>query len=184
MEGLFAKLIEVVGKSTRYIAAIALASGILLFLPADWLGKFRVDQIVDDYRSIIGIAFIASLAFVVIDLFVRFWEWVRSKLQSMREKRNAKAEVKAFISELDNSEKFILRQFFKPPGSNTIRLLEQHPGVRGLMYKGILEYVGDFDRDRRYIQAMIAPEIRRLLSLEDLEHKANAKVKPPEVKVN
>jgi len=160
------RLIDIIQLPTRYAAWIALASVIFLFMPDTWLAKLRVDQLVDDYGSIIGLVLIGSGSLVGIN--VLHWLWNTS--QHWYEKRKLIKKVKSTISNLDRHEKAVLREFFME-GQNTVMLPLDQPVVAGLYHRGILEEAslrGRRTRGRTMFPMQLDPLIRQYLTLETL----------------
>jgi hypothetical protein len=137
MEGLVKGLIDLIRSSVKYASVVVLASGILLFVPANWLAKIRVDQFVDKYGDVIGLVFVVSGSFVLIEPL----SWLGGVLKSTYVQRKQRKVIESVISELDEREKAVLREFYIE-NKRTLVLSVEHPVVEGLISEGILEVVG------------------------------------------
>lgn len=170
MEGLVKGLIDLIRSSAKYAFVVVLASGILLFVPANWLAKIRVDRFVDNYGDVIGLVFVVSGSFVLVEPL----SWLGGVLKSTYAQRKLRKAIESVLSELDEREKAVLREFYIED-KRTLVLPVEHPVVEGLISEGILEMVGSrplvWDRGRGYhrFSVRIGSEVSRYLSPEMLD---------------
>jgi hypothetical protein len=164
MEGLVKGLIDLIRSSVKYASVVVLASGILLFVPANWLAKIRVDQFVDKYGDVIGLVFVVSGSFVLIEPL----SWLGGVLKSTYVQRKQRKVIESVISELDEREKAVLREFYIED-KRTLVLPVEHPVLEGLISEGILEVVGsqplvwDIGRGYHRFSVRIGSEVSRYL---------------------
>lgn len=169
MEGLVKGLIDLIWSSEKYASVVVLASGILLFVPANWLARIRVDRFVDNYGDVIGLVFVVSGSFVLVEPL----SWLGGVLKSTYTQRKLRKAIESVLSELDEREKAVLREFYIED-KRTLVLPVEHPVVEGLISEGILEVVGSrplvWDRGRGYrrFSVRIGSEVSRYLSPEML----------------
>jgi hypothetical protein len=120
--------------SPAFKVACFITSGILLFLN-QYLSFLYLNQIISDYKPVIGIIFVFSCVSVIVDcgfhLFEKANKYIYSELWKKR-------RIKKYIVLLNNSEMAILREFFIQ-GKDDIKLPINNPDVAGLIDKGILK---------------------------------------------
>lgn len=100
-----AQITELLKLAPRYLATIAMLTGMLLFLPASWSGFLSVHEIVQNYRPWIGLLFLGSLSLLAVDSTCR---WI----DSAKRERSHKAWAKTVVNKLQSltePEKQILR---------------------------------------------------------------------------
>ena len=131
------KALEALKLPLKYIWVIAIASGLLLFVPSRYLDKINLTTICKDYGPIIGAIFLVSSILVGVHIVVSLWNYGRNRyLRSKREKYRKQA-----LHSLDPKEKAVLREFYIQAQS-TLQLPIDQPIVAGLLAKGILGRVG------------------------------------------
>ena len=160
------KLIDWLKIPARHAAAIALGCAALLFLPDVWLEKLQVDQIVDDYGSIIGVVFIVSVGLATVNILLSLAELVMNKWTRHRFINRAIAR----LGRLDHLETAVLREFHLRR-QNTLHLPTDQPIVAGLLSLGILEVVstqGRIHRSGTLFPVRIAAELGPRLNAEML----------------
>ncbi len=120
-------------KSPRYLFAISLISGVLLFSPKYIINSLGIQLFISKYRVWIGIAFLISFGFWITDISV-----------ILLKKRKLKSKVKFKISErevrlknLTYEEKIIL-SFYIDYQTRTQRLPYSNGVVNELIYYKIL----------------------------------------------
>jgi hypothetical protein len=82
---------------TRVCAAALIVAGALLFLPGTWLASIGLDSLVAQYRPVIGITFLASVAFLLVDIGRFAWAHVTAHRQ-----QQASLDQQKLIDERDN----------------------------------------------------------------------------------
>lgn len=133
----FGKAIEILKLPLKYIWAIVIASGLLVFLPQPWLNKIHLDHLSQDYSTSIGAVFLISSVLLLVTIVVGSWNWIIGKIHS---KKWTKARLAA-IHNLDLQEKSVLREFFLQ-NQSTLSLPVDQATVAGLIEKGVLRVVG------------------------------------------
>jgi len=125
----------------KYYAIVALTTGAMLFLPSTILKRLNLDSIPAPYGSVVGVAFVVSSVF----LLVNFGSWCVKWVQ-WRIKAGERIErIRNKMSSLDGAEQAILREFFLV-GQTTIRLPLDNPVVAGLVAEGVIRQVGPTGR--------------------------------------
>ena len=135
------KVLGLFQHSTKYVLAVAVASGVFLALPTEWLAQLGLDQL-DANRGYVGIAFLLSVFLLFAEVLLRCWLLI----QTANERRKSRSEIASAISELDRSERQFLRQFLRQ-GCNTQRVACHNQTVSALMDSGILQFVDNADRE-------------------------------------
>lgn len=94
-------------KSTRYIFAISVISGILLFSPKNIVNNLGVSLFIQKYRVWVGIAFLVSCGFWIADIGVVLLKKQKSKTK-LKAKINQREEK---VKSLTHEEKEILSYY-------------------------------------------------------------------------
>jgi hypothetical protein len=124
---------ELLKLAPRYLAAIALLSGILLFLPTSWANFLGAHEIVQNFRPWIGIVFPGSISLLTVDAACR---WIDSAKSSRRHEKWVES-VEKKLQSLTEDEKQILRFYFaNQTKTNTLRINDGV--VNGLVATGII----------------------------------------------
>ena len=118
---------------TRFFAVLAIASGLLIFLPLSWLSQMSITQIREGYAPYIGAAFVLSISLLVVELGI----WFYGRNQRERQKKTAESAVQNSMLELDGAEKTVLREFFIK-STKSLRLPIDQPAVASLLNTGVL----------------------------------------------
>jgi hypothetical protein len=126
-------LIELLKLAPRYMAAIALVSGILLYFPDAFLDGLGVLAFKKSHHQWIGITFLVSLVLFVIDRSLRFSEKIRD---GNRKAEQITRQVKRLYC-LTEEEKQILR-FYIGKLTRTNYLKMDDGVVQGLVSCGII----------------------------------------------
>jgi hypothetical protein len=87
-KGLFEKVFDSFKKITPALIAVALATGLILFLPETVLGKMSLSNLQDNWKRVIGIVFIVSLALIVTIVIVGFCEYAQSNMEVKQFRKN------------------------------------------------------------------------------------------------
>ena len=128
---------------SKFVMIIFFLTGIILFVPTDFLAKVKLSTFNDSYGHWVGIGFISSTAF----LGVTFITYITTRRRTLREEREKKArkkeqyeqiekEIRTTLQRLDPVEQSILREFFIV--GSTVNLPMNNPAVVGLQDKHIL----------------------------------------------
>ncbi len=103
----FSKLIDWIKLSPKYLFAIALISGVLLFVPTNVLGKLGLIPFVAQYKSFIGVIFLFSTILFLIHPLTEVYDLVQTRITKTREVRN----LQNFLHNLTEDEKRVLRGY-------------------------------------------------------------------------
>ena len=76
--------------SQRMIFAAVIFTGLCLFTPAEMIGIIGVNELVDEYHSMIGIFFLISTSISVVNVIVYFSGFVKEKWSNFNYKRKRK----------------------------------------------------------------------------------------------
>lgn len=133
------KILEIAKLSTRIIVWIFILSGTLIFSKKEWLAYLSINNIINNYKEYIGIAFWASGILILLDIFINILERIK------RRRAKGKYLLKALnkLTSLDSEEKAVLREFILQ-GRNTILLPINHPVIFALYQDGIISIVGQY----------------------------------------
>lgn len=133
MEKILEKLFDVRKIPTKLIIVIQLSSGIILFIPKQFLTKLNLDGFLFEYGNFIGISFIVSSAFTLIS----FWSFVAHLINKYRITKKIKKQIIKDIHQLNFHEKALLREFFIN-GKYTLQLPLDNDTVVGLVNKHLI----------------------------------------------
>jgi hypothetical protein len=118
---------------TPTIAAIFVATSLLLFVPDDIAATLGMLEFRATYRAYLGVAWIGCASLLAIQSVIGVFSLGREKYRSWRVKKNAHEH----LSELTLEEKEFLRPFIRD-GKNT-RLAKIYDGApAGLVAKGLI----------------------------------------------
>jgi len=128
---------ELLKLAPRYLAAVGLFSGILLFLPDRVLNRLGVADLTQNYRTWFGVAFLVAVSMLVIHWVIEFVNsyWQKSLREKSR-KRTTERIVK-HLQSLTEEEKEILR-FYIWQKTRTNMLHVNDGVVWGLVSRGII----------------------------------------------
>lgn len=96
-------------KITPAMVAIAILSGLILFLPEDILKKMSLNDLPERWKQIIGIVFLLSIALIGALLLFSFLSHIMSKNKNIRLKKNLKDKIKT----LSPRQKVIIKQLLR-----------------------------------------------------------------------
>ncbi len=87
-KGLFEKAFDNFKKITPALLAIAIASGLVLFLPEAVLAKMSLNELDNAWKRVIGIVFIVSVALIITIVFVELFKKIndRRKMKLIRKR--------------------------------------------------------------------------------------------------
>ncbi len=134
---LLSKLFDITKLPSKFFAWVVLLSACALFLPSNILVALQIEKFPADYKPFIGAAFLGASCFLLINCTI--WVWSKAKLWFAR--RSLNVRIVSALTELDYSEKAVLREFFFQ-GKNVIELPVDRPTVAGLLQKGVLAPCG------------------------------------------
>lgn len=126
-------LLEALKLAPRYLIALSLVLGITLFAPDEWTQKLGISHLAEDYRQVIGLSFLLSLAL----LLVYAGQWVAKKIGRALYERKFKRDLAKRLRRLTEDEKQILRYYIaKQTRANTLRY--EDGVVQGLVGSGVI----------------------------------------------
>ncbi|MEN4762680.1 super-infection exclusion protein B [Chryseobacterium sp. C39-AII1] len=117
MEKIIDRLFDWDKISTKLIFLLFLTTGILLFLPDNYLYRLKLEEFISEYGKYIGITFISTIGF----LLVSFTSYIISYISNRRNTAKIKAAIIKNIHQLTYPEIFALREFFIN-GKSTLQL--------------------------------------------------------------
>lgn len=121
---------------TEQLAAVAVASGVLLFAPDGWLSVLGLDWLREQTRPWLGTLFLLSGSVVGVKLTVDAFLWARDRLRE----RRLRVRGKRRLRNLTPDEKELLRAYFEED-TRTRELSVMDGNVQGLDRAGILRCV-------------------------------------------
>lgn len=133
----FGKLADLIKLPVKYAWALAIASGLVLFLPEAALKTLNVYQLKQNYGVYIGLGFLLFFVLAIVHTASAAY----SHFKRRRRFHAFNKERYESLQRLDQREKSVLREFFVQ-NQNTLRLPVDDPTVAGLMSRGILVRVG------------------------------------------
>ena len=112
-------LIEVLKLAPKYLVAVALISGALIFLPESWLELLGLQEMSTQYRAWLGLAFLVSVGICIVAVASWIINWVLNIIR----RRRIQGFVIDKLNNLTEDEKQILRYYFaKGTRSNTLKV--------------------------------------------------------------
>lgn len=72
-------ILDILNLPVRILSALALASGFLLLLPANFLNVLHLISFINKYGFIIGLVFIVSLAILIVTLIIQIFNFISNK---------------------------------------------------------------------------------------------------------
>lgn len=132
-----AKIGELAKLPVKFVAVVALVTGIVLFLPKNVSQVLYVSRLREDFGVYIAIAFLISSATLIIEAAVRIFNHIRRQVEN----RQWKAATRKRLESLDSAEQSVVREFYFD-GQSTIKLPIDNPTVARLVRDGILFQIG------------------------------------------
>ncbi len=112
-------IVEILKLAPRYLAALCLVSGVLLFVPETWISGLGLVSFVASYRTWIGLVFLVSTCICVVSLSIALIDSVKGAWRS----RAIRNYVVTKLNALTEDEKQILRFYFaKNTRANSLRV--------------------------------------------------------------
>lgn len=133
MKELLDKIFDFDKIPTKLVLLFGLASGILLFVPAEYLLKLNLKTFVDEYGKFLGIIFLVSSVFISI----KFVVFCYNKINEIITTKRIIKEIKKDCAKFSFSEIQILREFILTDKS-TIQLPFLDESVISLENKRII----------------------------------------------
>lgn len=117
MEKIIDRLFDWDKISTKLIFLLFLITGIILFIPDNYLHNLKLESFISEYGKYIGITFISTVGF----LLVSFTSYIISIIRNKRATIKIKSTIVKNINQLTYPEIFALREFFIN-GKSTLQL--------------------------------------------------------------
>ena len=116
----FAKTaLEFLKLAPRYLIAVALMAGVLLFLPDTWLERIDVNNFAQTHRQWLGLAFLVSAILWSVSAITTCLAWIAGRLFQ----RRLRQHIAQKLSSLNEDEKQILRYYFaKETRANMLKI--------------------------------------------------------------
>jgi len=124
------KFLEILSK---YFAPIFVMSGVILFIPDNWILHLGLDTFKKQFHLYIGLTFLITLSFILITLCSFIYKKIKSEIEELRKV----SEIKKYLKELTPKEKEILESYIKK-NTQTQNLDYKNGVTSGLVRKGIL----------------------------------------------
>jgi hypothetical protein len=131
--GLGDTLLQLLKLAPRYLIALGLMAGFMLFANEALLQRLGVLEFAQHNRAILGMALIVTSALFLVGLAADIWRWFKG----WRARRKFRSQVRQRLHALTEDEKQILRFYIaKQTRANFLRI--DDGVVRGLEAKGII----------------------------------------------
>ncbi|MCA3176625.1 MAG: superinfection exclusion B family protein [Burkholderiales bacterium] len=112
-------IVEVLKLAPRYLAAVCLISGLMLFPPDEWISRIGLEGFAKDHRKWIGLTFLISSCVCLVSFVI----WLGQLLRDGQRARSNRAYVVKKLNSLTEDEKQILRYYYaKNTRANTLRV--------------------------------------------------------------
>lgn len=121
----------------KILAGLAIASGLLLFLPDKIISKLYMDSLKSKYGFLIGVIFIVTISILTCYTLIVVGKAI---LHTYNNKRLIKYR-KAFLKKLDYEDKILIREMMEQPGK-TLELPVNHGTVIKLAYYNVITPTG------------------------------------------
>lgn len=133
MDKFLDKLFDIKKIPTKLLFVIWLSSGLILFVPQNFLTKLNLADFLKDYGKYIGIAFLVSSAFLLVILINYLGKLITRK----RLTKKIRSSILKDIKYLDMHEKALLREFYIN-NKQTLQMPLDNETVVGLLNKHII----------------------------------------------
>tara|TARA_B110001452_G_C15068509_1_gene372929 strand:+ start:13 stop:618 length:606 start_codon:yes stop_codon:yes gene_type:complete len=144
---------------------VSLACAVLLFMPSKLASLMQVDKFLTDYAHFVGISFIISSAYLVLDL----GKYIVNNLQQRKRQQQLGEEIQSRMQTLSSGERAILREFYLRR-QTSLWLPHKEADVKSLRSSGILIPVDFYNTTKnneqgiREIELMISHIARPFLT--------------------
>lgn len=159
-------LLELNKITARTAFLILIIAGCLLFSPSSILMKLEIISFKKEYGKYLGVAFVASAAFLILALIT----WCQEKIRFFFKKRKETGRLIGAIGELDFSEITVLREFYLKEQQSLMMPVDD-PVVAGMLNKELLyqiSRVGQQSREGVMFPIAINSLLKNYLSSETL----------------
>lgn len=112
---------------------IAIACAILLFMPDKIATHLQVDKFLTEFAHFVGMCFIASSTFLVVDL----GKYILNNYQHKKRQQQLNIDIQSRMQTLSSGERAILREFYLRR-QTSLWLPNQEADVKSLRQSGIL----------------------------------------------
>nr|DAL55178.1 MAG TPA_asm: Super-infection exclusion protein B [Caudoviricetes sp.] len=93
----------------KYLVAILLILSFLLFAPSSYIANLGINELINEYRTYIGLAFICDLFFILVDVLSLLMKYLRA----LKKYYSITFIGKRKIKQLTPEEKSILRYYIQ-----------------------------------------------------------------------
>ena len=121
----------------KILAGLAIASGLLLFLPSNIISRLYMDNFKSTYGFVIGVVFIVTISILSSYLFITIG---KSVMKIYNNKQLIKHR-RAFLEKLDNEDKILIKEMMNQ-ASKTLELPMKHGTVIKLSYYKVISPAG------------------------------------------
>lgn len=121
----------------RILGALAIACGVLLFLPDELLGKLYMLNFRNEYGFVIGIIFVISMSILAVFLFVQIAKILKDKYEC----KKLKSVQRKFLKKLKGDKVDLIKVFLDDP-THTIMLPMQDALVIELTHYNVISPAG------------------------------------------
>lgn len=156
---------------------LAIASALILFMPTAFLNTFKLNAVMEQSAHLIGISFILSSTYLVIDFVSSFVRNAKLKARQATQLERIQDRVKTLTS----GERAVLREFYLQR-QTSLWLPAQESDVKSLLSSGVLIAV-DFYATTRHNEEGIK-EIELMISHDARQYLTKTRLKLPQGKPN
>ena len=132
MESLTKILFDFDKLPSKLLLIVCILSGIILFVPAEFLVKVKLDKFNESYGQWVGISFFVTLSFLVVSIITS----LQKKWKSWKWSKSIEKDIRNSLNQLDPLEQSILREFFI--AGSTVNLPMDNATVIGLQDKYLI----------------------------------------------
>ncbi|WP_289054185.1 super-infection exclusion protein B [Carboxylicivirga marina] len=133
MEKYISAIFDFTKLPTKVLFLFAVVSGSILFVNENIINKLQLDALLKKHGWVLGLVFLLSSCFVVVNLII----WTINKIRAKRDFRAIKEKYIKRLRNLDRHEQAVLREFIAG-GKKSINMPLDEPVIAGLMNDNIL----------------------------------------------
>jgi len=160
----FSKIGDFLQNPKKIIFTLLIISIAILQLGEENLLFFKLEGFLKEYGKYIGIAALASGAYIIVEILLYIKELILQKIVKFKKNKEQKEELVKFkiniknkISNLDKYEKSVLREFYIQ-GKNTLKIPMDDPHIAGLLKDKILSIISN-EGERNMVGLIINMQI-------------------------
>lgn len=133
--------IEFIKLTPRYLVAVSIFCGLLLFLPAETLNQIGADEFADKHRFWLGALFLASLTLWVVAMVKFGWVAISDNVRHWLLKQS----VRKRLEELTEEEKEVLRYYIQNQTRTNVLRIDDGI-IRGLVSSHVIYQAANLGR--------------------------------------